>query len=81
MLEGWARVVVCGAGVVGGATSTAVAGAPVVGAGPLRASAAAWTAVVGAGTVVGAGAAEPGPAVPPAASSRVPLAASRSSRR
>ena len=79
MLEGWSMVVVGGAGVVVG-TSTVVVGAPGVGAGPLRPGAAAWAAVVGAGTVVGAGAAALGGAMPRAASNRVPLAASRSSR-
>jgi hypothetical protein len=79
MLEGWCMVVVGCAGVVVG-TSRVVAGAPGVSAGPLRPSAAAWTAVVGAGTVVGAGAVVLGAVMPPAASNRVLLAASRSSR-
>jgi hypothetical protein len=79
MLEGWCMVVVACAGVVVG-TSRVVAGTPVVGACPRRPSAAAWTAVVGAGTVVGAGAVVLGAVMPPAASNRVLLAASRSSR-
>ena len=79
MLEGWSMVVVGCAGVVVG-TSRVVAGAPGVSAGPLRPSAAAWTAVVGAGTVVGAGAVVLGAVMPPAAANRVLLAASRSSR-
>jgi len=78
MLEGWSMVVVGCAGVVVG-TSRVVAGAPGVSAGPLRPSAAAWTAVVGAGTVVG-----PAPSCwrghAPGRGQPVLLAASRSSR-
>jgi hypothetical protein len=95
IVEGCAIVVAGCAGVVGGATSTDFAGALVLGAGTLTASAcgavvlgactttpaACADVVVGGATVVGTCVAALGPAVPPAASNRVAPAASRSPRR
>jgi hypothetical protein len=90
LIESCAMVVVGGAGVVGGGTSTVAAGELVAGAGTLEATgpatvtrtSAAWAdavVVLGGAAVAGTCVAALSPTEPPAASNRVPLAASRSS--